>query len=143
MALLNDWRALAYNEELGTERLQQFWGAYFQQEKAIYQVLLQNPDEVVKGTVKELAEKFETDTFLMTGFLDGINEYKKRLSRFSDFNIIEIEEENFKNPTPSEIEIIKEKEAQKILPNIKGKTIVMVSHLKEDIDLLDAKVIKL
>ena len=29
-------------------------------------------------------------------FLDGINEYKKRLSRFSDFNIIEIEEENLK-----------------------------------------------
>ena len=64
-------------------------------------------------------------------FLDGINEYKKRLSRFSDFNIIEIEEENFKNPTPSEIEIIKEKEAQKILPNIKGKTIVMAIEGKK------------
>ena len=46
MALLNDWRALAYNEELGRDRLQQFWAAYFQQEKAIYQVLLKNPDEV-------------------------------------------------------------------------------------------------
>ena len=64
-------------------------------------------------------------------FLDGINEYKKRLSRFSDFNIIEIEEENFKNPTPSEIEIIKEQEAQKILPNIKGKTIVMAIEGKK------------
>lgn len=64
-------------------------------------------------------------------FLDGINEYKKRLSRFSDFNIIEIEEENFKNPTPSEIEIIKEKEAQKILPHIKGKTIVMAIEGKK------------
>ena len=32
------------------------------------------PKEVVKGTVKELAEKFETDTFYMTGFLDGIND---------------------------------------------------------------------
>ncbi len=64
-------------------------------------------------------------------FLDGINEYKKRLSRFSDYNIIEIEEENFKNPTPSEIEIIKEKEAQKILPNIKGKTIVMAIEGKK------------
>ena len=64
-------------------------------------------------------------------FLDGINEYKKRLSRFCDFNIIEIEEENFKNPTPSEIEIIKEKEAQKILPNIKGKTIVMAIEGKK------------
>jgi 23S rRNA (pseudouridine1915-N3)-methyltransferase len=64
-------------------------------------------------------------------FLDGINEYKKRLSRFSEFNIVEIEEENFKNPTPSEIEIIKEKEAQKILPHIKGKTIVMAIEGKK------------
>ena len=61
MALLNDWRALAYNEELGRDRLQQFWGAYFQQEKAIYQVLLQNPDEVVKGTVKELPARDAID----------------------------------------------------------------------------------
>ena len=74
MALLNDWRALAYNEELGRERLQQFWGAYFQQEKAIYQVLLTNPDEVVKGTVKELADKFGITVMTMTGFLDGIND---------------------------------------------------------------------
>ena len=74
MALLNDWRALAYNEELGRDRLQQFWAAYFQQEKAIYQILLQNPDEVVKGTVKELAEKFGISVMTMTGFLDGINE---------------------------------------------------------------------
>ena len=72
MALLNDWRALAYNEELGRDRLQQFWAAYFQQEKAIYQVLLKNPDEVVKGTVKELAEKFGISVMTMTGFLDGI-----------------------------------------------------------------------
>lgn len=64
-------------------------------------------------------------------FLDGINEYKKRLSRFCDFNIIEIEEENFKNPTPSEIEIIKEKEAQKILANLKGKTVVMAIEGKK------------
>ena len=77
MALLNDWRALAYNEELGRDRLQQFWGAYFQQEKAIYQVLLQNPDEVVKGTVKELAEKYGVDIMTMTGFLDGINDSLK------------------------------------------------------------------
>jgi len=74
MALLNDWRALAYNEELGTERLQQFWGAYFQQEKNIYQQLLANPDEVVTGTVKELADKYGISVMTMTGFLDGIND---------------------------------------------------------------------
>lgn len=57
--------------------LQKFWGTYFQIEKNIYEKLLTNPDEEVKGTVKELAEKYEIDVFTMTGFLDGINESLK------------------------------------------------------------------
>ena len=39
--------------------------------------MLENPDEEVKGTVKELAEKYEVEVFTMTGFLDGINESLK------------------------------------------------------------------
>ena len=35
------------------------------------------PDEEVKGTVKELAEKFGVDIMTMTGFLDGINDSLK------------------------------------------------------------------
>ena len=35
---------------------------------------MKNPDEVVKGTVKELAEKFNVSVMTMTGFLDGIDE---------------------------------------------------------------------
>ncbi len=31
----------------------------------------------VKGTVKELAEKFEVEILIMTGFLDGINDSLK------------------------------------------------------------------
>ncbi len=74
MALLQQWKEVAYNEGLGRERLQQFWNAYFTKEKEIYQQLLQNPDEVVKGTVKELAEKYDVSIMTMTGFLDGIND---------------------------------------------------------------------
>ena len=33
-----------------------------------------NPDEVVEGTVKELAEKYNLSVLEMAGFLDGINE---------------------------------------------------------------------
>jgi preprotein translocase subunit SecA len=50
------------------------WGAYFQQEKEIYAELLKNPNEVVKGSVKELAEKYGVSVMTMTGFLDGIND---------------------------------------------------------------------
>ncbi len=74
MALLQQWREVAYNEELGRERLQQFWNAYFQKEAEIYQQLLKTPDEVVKGTVKELSEKYDVSVMVMTGFLDGIND---------------------------------------------------------------------
>ena len=74
MALLEQWRAVAYNEETGRDKLQQLWAAYFQEEKEIYAQLLKNPDEVVKGTVKELAEKYGVSLMTMTGFLDGIND---------------------------------------------------------------------
>ena len=39
--------------------------------------MLANPDEEVKGTVKELAEKYNIEVFTMTGFLDGINDSLK------------------------------------------------------------------
>ena len=77
MALLEEWRAVAYSKEMDRAALQKFWGTYFQIEKNIYEKLLTNPDEEVKGTVKELAEKYEIDVFTMTGFLDGINESLK------------------------------------------------------------------
>ena len=74
MALLEQWREIAYNENTSREKLQQLWGAYFMEEKDIYAKLLKNPNEVVKGTVKELADKYEVSLMTMTGFLDGIND---------------------------------------------------------------------
>lgn len=78
MALLQQWREVAYNEELGRDKLQQFWGVYFQKEKEIYQKILKTPGRAVKGTVKELAEKFDVSIMTMTGFLDGINDSLKK-----------------------------------------------------------------
>ena len=77
MTLLDQWKKLAYDESIGQAKLQQIWGAYFQAEKEIYQKLLKKPNEVVKGTVKELADKFEVPIMTMTGFLDGINDSLK------------------------------------------------------------------
>lgn len=74
MALLKQWRDTAYNEKANKGDLQRFWASYFEMEKNVYAQLLSNPDEEVKGTVKELAEKFDLDVFTMTGFLDGIND---------------------------------------------------------------------
>ena len=62
MALLQEWRDAAYASDMDQNTAQQFWGTYF---------------ELVKGTVKELAKKYGVEVFMMTGFLDGINDSLK------------------------------------------------------------------
>ena len=74
MALLQEWHKIAYNENANQGELQRFWQRYFLLEKGVYEQLLTNPDEVVEGTVKELAEKYKLSTLEMAGFLDGIND---------------------------------------------------------------------
>lgn len=77
MSLLEDWRKKAYNTNTTKEALEAMWNVYFGVEKNIYEQLLTNPDEVVKGTVKELAEKYNISLEHMVGFLDGINDSLK------------------------------------------------------------------
>lgn len=77
MALLKQWRDIAYSETANKADLQRFWAVYFEKEKEIYQEILKTPEHAVKGSVKELAEKFGVDLMTMTGFLDGINDSLK------------------------------------------------------------------
>ena len=77
MALLEEWRAYAYDQQADQNKMQAFWADYFQKEKGVYEQLLENPDEEVRGTVKELAEKYGLDIQTMVGFLDGINDSLK------------------------------------------------------------------
>ena len=74
MALLKQWRDMAYDEKANKGDIQRFWAKYFNIEKEIYEQLLEDPDTEVKGTEKELAEKYGQDVMTMTGFLDGIND---------------------------------------------------------------------
>ena len=74
MTILEQWRSVAYNQNADKNKLQRFWATYFNIEKNIYEQLLENPDEVVSGTVKELAEKYGLTIQYMIGFLDGIDD---------------------------------------------------------------------
>lgn len=74
MTMLENWRSIAYGKDMNSKDGQMFWANYFSIEQGIYEQLLANPNEIVSGTVKELAEKYGTDTFIMTGFLDGIDD---------------------------------------------------------------------
>ncbi|MCI9440539.1 MAG: SEC-C domain-containing protein [Ruminococcus sp.] len=75
--LLEQWREMAYDQKKTREQLKSLWDAYFQVEKGVYEQLLSEPDTEVKGTVKDLAEKYNMDVMTMVGFLDGINESLK------------------------------------------------------------------
>ena len=77
MGILQQWRDKAYDERANKGDIQRLWTAYFAKEKEIYAELLKNPDEVVTGTVSELAERFGVDLMTMVGFLDGINDSLK------------------------------------------------------------------
>ena len=95
MALLETWRNLAYGEGLDEQKREELWSGYFQIEKGIYEKILSNPTQVIEGTVKELAEKFDTEILIMTGFLDGINEslkgYENPIDTMEEDTVVKIE----------------------------------------------------
>ena len=78
MNLMEEWRASVYDENMPPAQLERIWNDYFEKEKNIYAQLLENPDEVVSGTVGELAAKYGVTAQEMAGFLDGINDSLKK-----------------------------------------------------------------
>ena len=65
-------------------------------------------------------------------FADAVKEYEKRLSRYCQFQIKELKEENFNdNPTESDVKTIIKKEGESILKEIKGKVILLDIKGKE------------
>lgn len=86
MSLLEQWRKIAYDQNADKGKLQKFWAEYFLVEKGIYEQLLAEPDKVVTGTVKELAEKYEIDVMTMVGFLDGINDSLKEANPIEEMD---------------------------------------------------------
>ena len=75
--LLKTWREIAYNQEQTQEQYNQFWNHYFVIEKGFYESLLAD-NEVVTGTIPQLAEKYGIDKMVMVGILDGINDSLKQ-----------------------------------------------------------------
>ena len=76
--LLETWREIAYNQEQTQQQYNDFWNAYFLQEKEVYKDILKNCGTVVSGTVEELAKKYDMEVLTMVGFLDGISESLKK-----------------------------------------------------------------
>ena len=87
MSLYENWRSTAYETERDDKEQKKFWEDYFAMEESIYEKLLSNPTEIVEGSLKDLADKLETDIMLFTGFLDGIND-----SLVNEMKLEELEE---------------------------------------------------
>lgn len=84
MGLLQDWREYAYGVEINSKAGKAIWDKYFKEEKAVYEQLLAQSSDIVKGTVKELAEKYNMELKYMVGFLDGINDSLKEPNPIED-----------------------------------------------------------
>ena len=95
MTLLENWREKASGEGMDRKAQEKLWTDYFMTEKGIYEKLLSEPETVVEGSVKELAEKYGTDIQTMTGFLDGINEslkgYENPIETMDEDTVVKIE----------------------------------------------------
>jgi len=95
MALLETWRNLAYGDGLNDKERERLWNRYFAIEKGIYEKILSDPTQIIEGSVKELAEQYETELLIMTGFLDGIKEslkdYQNPIDTMEEDTIVKIE----------------------------------------------------
>lgn len=72
--LLEQWRNDAYYTKKTKVEDDKFWDKYFEIEKRIYEILLAAPSNKVSGTLQELATRYDTTVYYMTGFVDGIND---------------------------------------------------------------------
>ncbi len=123
MALLEKWKEMAYSNTEDKKKLKDLWTDYFEKEKTIYKELLTQPDVAVKGTVKELAEKYDVDIMTMTGFLDGINE-----SLVKENPIEDMEEDT---------EVSLEFDKEKLYKNMVGAQADWLYNLEEWNDIYD------
>lgn len=74
-------------------------------------------------------------------FSEGISEYSKRLSRFCDFGIIEVAEENYSKTDEGTISVIKIKEGERIIKNLSGYVVALTpSGKKFSSEALAAKI---
>lgn len=72
MKLYERWIRLAYNAKGQTNS--KIWDDYMPLEQKVYENILENKTTEIKGTVKDLAEKYNFSPEYMAGFIDGIND---------------------------------------------------------------------
>ena len=72
MTLYEKWIQSAYDGQSNVIR--KVWDVYLPLEQRVYEDMLANKNQVISGTVTELAERFDMSVEFVVGFLDGISE---------------------------------------------------------------------
>jgi len=73
MSLYTDWTDMVV-DYVKTKGEAAFWKEYSSIEESIYTKILANKTNEIKGTVKELADKFNASIVFFVGFVDGVND---------------------------------------------------------------------
>ena len=71
MSLFYDWK-----NEIETqtdESFDEFWSKYSSGETRIYTAILEEKNPIVIGNITDLSQRYEVETVIFMGFLDGIN----------------------------------------------------------------------
>lgn len=84
MNLFEQWEKLIGNQTEST--FDAFWEVYSNTEKRIYSDILDTPEVKVTGVFKDLVSKYEADSVIFMGFLDGINSSLKNQQDFKTFD---------------------------------------------------------
>lgn len=73
MSLYKNWTDMVI-DFVKTRGEAAFWSEYGAIEKHIYTKILAEHNDAISGSVKDLADKYETSTVFFMGFLDGVND---------------------------------------------------------------------
>ena len=80
--LYEQWFGTAYNRDGRiNDRL---WNDYLPKEQKIYEYILEEKVTELKGTIKELAEKYNINPVYVLGFVDGINDIQEPHIKLED-----------------------------------------------------------
>lgn len=78
MSLFKEWKeAASVDPSEDREAYEALWSEYLEKETHFYEDILGEKQDVVDGTISELAEKYNVTPMMMTGFMDGISESLK------------------------------------------------------------------
>ena len=85
MTLYKQWLDLMENQT--DETFEAFWKEYSDTETRVYQHILSNHEEHLKGKLSDLVEQFHADPVIFMGFLDGINSSLNKENDLDSFTL--------------------------------------------------------